>query len=104
MSLNRPSSQEHFDRSGTIQPQADPTIPQTVFPYNPRRIGLYLQNQSANPLWLLVMPITPTESMTPTRIKVAAGDEFYYDQFAPVNEIRIAGELGSPFAASEFGI
>jgi hypothetical protein len=103
MSLNRPSSMEHFDRSGTIQAveQANPQ-PQVVFPRKPQRIGLHFQNQSAHDMYLVV--IQSKEGQAPTRWKVAPGELWYHDQFAPLNEVRVEGTPGDLFAASEFGI
>lgn len=103
MSLNRPSSMEYFDRSGTIQ-TIDPTNPQPQSPYprNPHRIGLHFQNQGTNPMYLLIMQ--SKAGLAATRYKVAPGELWYHDQFAPLNEIQIEGTPGDQFAASEFGI
>ena len=98
MSLNRPSSMEHFDRSGTI----DEGESQVIFARNPQRVGLCIQNQGENPMWLLVIQDKP--DVKPTRYKIKPDGSFYWDQFAPLNEMRIQGTPGEPFAASEFGI
>lgn len=100
MSLNRPSSQEHFDRSGTIAADAPSTL---VFERNPHRIGAYFQNNTAHDMWLQIIQSKPDVNQ-PTLIKVVANSEWYYDQFAPINEIHVTGTPGDTFSASEFGI
>lgn len=98
MSLNRPAAMEHFDRSGII----DGGESQVIFARNNGRIGLTLQNQGANPMWLLVIQGDP--NVKPTRYKIDPDKSFYWDQFAPLNEMHIQGTVGEPFAASEFGL
>lgn len=98
MSLNRPAVMEHFDRSGII----DEGESQVVFAKHPGRIGLVVQNQGDNPMWLLV--IQTKEGVKPTRFKIPPGSSFYWDQFAPMNEMHIQGTPGEAFAASEFGL
>lgn len=104
MSLNCPPRLEHFDRSGVIPPSDDPQATQgstTVFPYNPKRVGFDFQNQGTKPMWLIVMGMSADGN---TKFKLAPDEYYYKDQFAPINEIRLIGEAGEPFAASEYGV
>lgn len=103
MSLNRPSSVEHFDRSSTIQ-QLENGEPQIVFPANPHRIGLRFQNQGGSPMLLKVACSGRNEDeQTSTYWKVEPGASFSFEQFAPINEISITGTLNDVFAAAEYG-
>lgn len=105
MSLNCPPRLEYFDRSGVIAKTNDDALQptQVVFPYNCKRVGLDFQNQSKNSMWLVIMPLTDPDAK-PTSYHVPAGESWFKDQFAPVNEVRVLGSADSAYAASEYGV
>lgn len=104
MSLNCPPRLEYFDRSGVINSSL-PDLPPT-FPYNCKRVGLDFQNQGTHPMWLVIMPLTLNDEADskPTQYLVKPGESWYKDQFAPINEVRVIGTDGDPYAASEYGV
>lgn len=99
MSLNRPASMEYFDRSGTLA-----TEPVEVLSYNPKRIGFDFQNIGEKPMWLVIHPVNEPEGSVPTLFRIAPGDTWYKDQFAPINRVTVYGEPGEAYSASEYGI
>lgn len=98
MSLNRPPSVMHYDRSGVIN---DGSEPQVLFERNPRRIGMMFQNQGTSPMTIVVKAARDGQGDSHWRVPVDA--EWYYDQHGPINEVQILGVPGDKFAACEFG-
>lgn len=97
MSLNRPPSVMHYDRSGVI----DASGTQVVFARNARRIGMMFQNFGTHDM---ILTVKGARAEYPdTRLLVPPRGEWFYDQHGPINEVQVSGTEGEPFSACEFG-
>lgn len=101
MSLNRPPSVIHYDRSGLIAAPVPGDDLQVVFPRNPKRIGMMFQNFGTHDMILVVKGAR--DGFPDTRLLVPPRGEWFYDQHGPINEVQVTGTSGEPFSACEFG-